>query len=163
MTTRYMNGNGAHPAATEPTPPPKRQRQRAPRAIAVPTPQQVQPWWDFSKKQLVGWASAGLLTLIGAGWLALPAKQSEVVALGKDMKAGFDRIDAGFVAIGEKFRALDLKMDSLRSDLVRVQTIQEIEAGAPASPPTGRVRKVIRKESVKAPPPEIKANSLFGF
>lgn len=155
--------NGSEHPATEPAP--KRQRKRSTRsALSTQVPPTLQPWWDLTRKQIIGWAFGCLVALIGAGWVIMPAKQSDVVALAKEMKSGFERIDAGFASIGDKFRALDMKMDGLRSDLVRVQTIQEIEVSAPASPAAApRQRRVVKKEGLKAPPPEIKATTIFGF
>ncbi len=99
MTNTYMNGSAGLHSTTETRP--KRQRKKAssPAPHVVPLSLPAPPWWDISRKQLLAWGATALLFLAGAGWLAIPAKQSDLQVLAKDMAAGVERIEHGLKAI----------------------------------------------------------------
>jgi hypothetical protein len=163
MTTGYMNGSA--PSVEIPVAPPKPRRQSrkvavqpAPLAGALPVPSAL--WHGLTHKQVAGWALGAIAALVAAGWITLPAKQSDLNQLASDVKAGFERIEKGFVAIDGRFESLNQQMQGLRADIVRVQTVQDYGASAPASPPTQAVRRKVVKEPAKPP---VKATNILGW
>lgn len=143
MATKLMNGS--HGAA-ELSEPPKRKRTRHRPVVSDPSP--GKPWYDLTPQKIITWALSLFVMLIGAGWMTLPAKQSEVTALATAVSEGFSRMDAGFKALGGRLQAVEEKMDTLRTDVVRVQTIQDFSTVTP--PPARPIRKTQKpKEPVK--------------
>jgi hypothetical protein len=154
MTT-HMNGSAevAHKAVR-----PKRARKKA----ELPTEAKPLPatYFGFTIKQLLGYALGGLGTLIAAGWIsvALPAKQSDLNGVISEMRSGFSMLENKIGSISTKMDNLQAKMEVMRLDLTRVQTIQSFEVTpAPAAP-----SRPVKRARPPEPKADVKANSLFG-
>ncbi len=155
MPTRQMNGSESHQASSEP--PKKRQRQSK---KPIGDPEVGSAWYDLTPKKMLAAGLSLVFTLVGAGWLSLPAKQSDMTILANEVKAGFAKMEDGFRSIGDKLRSVDERVESLHADMIRVQTIQGYSASipgvsaSPAAPAARAIRKVPRpKESIKANAP----------
>jgi hypothetical protein len=162
MAMTYMNGAAAdHTTAdSPPAAAPKRGRKKTAPPVPIAAPSSFKPpvtWFGLTHNQIVGWVAGIVGALIAAGWVTLPAKQSEVEELVREMRGGFARINDQFTIMTGKFQSIETKMENIRADIVRVQTVQEVQAST-SSPPTAPNKPMRRA----AKPTETKA-TLFGL
>lgn len=144
MANGYMNGtghetgNGALPVK------PKRQR-------AAPQPRPVvDPLHGVSRLQIISVAAAIIGSLVAAGWLTLPAKQSDL----DELKTAVKDLAIQVQATGARIDTLRTSVEGYREQVVRVMTLEEVRASAaPSAAPSPRPRKIITKR-IEATKPE---------
>lgn len=159
MTNTHMNGS----AETAPKPVAKPRKRRAAQAkkpveAAVPhaPTQEKALWGGFTRNQVFGWAMGSVAALVAAGWITLPAKQSDLEGVMTEMRAGFGRIEKRFENLDNRFQSMDSKIDAIRTDVVKLQTVQEIQAAPAPLPPPKPLRRQPKPETAKT-------TNIFGF
>jgi len=118
MANGYMNGiGGQHSEAAAIEAPAKRK-------VVRKKPRQTAPeghWWDLTPKGMAGLVLGIFGTLLAAGWLIPPAKQSDV----DDLKESQDRIAVQLQALSGDIKTLKVSVDGYREQVIRIVTEAE--------------------------------------
>lgn len=158
MSHKYMNGNAGHTEGG--IDPRRRTRRKNPQAPAPnPVPLSVS-WFLPSKDTLFKWLIGAIVALVGAGWIALPAKDSDLKNLANELRAGFDRTDAKLKSMYDSISALRDVVVSTNEQMVRVQTELELRQGAPVAP---KPAKRVSRASQQPKDPKPVSSGIFGF